>query len=247
MRSCRKQLLLLRTEAEKRIRAHKDFYLFSKFPRALRERIWGYACNEPRTVEVHTAHWFMSYKALDEQGALKEYGGLVNHFESISSPPTLLETCRESRRIALKMYKKSDLANLFIPDSVYFEYEVDTMYLMVETSGLWFESLSRWVHGRSGEKEDEDVLVFGDDDEPSFVPKSPAGRGLLKVRNLAVDEDAAVLWKGSDWSLRVFPRLRWNKKWCQLVEDEMAGAGVKDMGSEERDSWPDSDDIMDGI
>jgi len=235
-RSCRKHLVLLKTEADERIRAHEDFFLFSKLPGAVRERIWEYACHEPRTVEVHSAHLFVSYKAPDEEGSLKEYGGLANHFESISSPPTLLATCRESRQIAFKMYKKSDLANLFIPDSVYFEYDVDTMYLIVETSGLWFESLSRWVQERIGEKEDEDVLVFGNDDEPSFVPKSPAGRGLLRVRNLAVDKDATVLWEGTDWPLRVFPRLRRNKKCCQLAEDEMAGANMKDMCSEERDS-----------
>jgi hypothetical protein len=54
----------------------------------------------------------------------------VVYFRSKTSDPPLLSTCHESRQIALTLgYKKTDLANEYCADAVYFECSCDTMYL----------------------------------------------------------------------------------------------------------------------
>jgi 2EXR family len=60
---------------------------------------------------------------------MEEHDLTVAHYWSLTPEPALLGTCQESRYSALRMYKRTALATNFLPDSVYFQYEVDTMYL----------------------------------------------------------------------------------------------------------------------
>jgi hypothetical protein len=60
---------------------------------------------------------------------MENHNLIVAHYRSLTPDPALLSTSRESRYYALKMYKRTVLATEYLPDSVYFEYEPDTMYL----------------------------------------------------------------------------------------------------------------------
>ncbi len=62
--------------------------------------------------------------------------------------PPLLRTCHASREVALRTYRKAFLSNLFVSDSVYFENDIDTMYLTSEAQNLWIMSTTL-LHART--------------------------------------------------------------------------------------------------
>lgn len=99
-------------------------------------KIWRYAVNEPRIVEVHVAELYAWISRGDE----RPHREIIKHYRSKTDDPPLLRTCRESWAVAsLNGYKRTDLASQYCADSVYFEYEVDTMYItgVLTDAGLY--------------------------------------------------------------------------------------------------------------
>lgn len=92
---------------------------FSSLPVELRLDIWK-ACWEPRVVELYS---WMTNEAQDTSTLLSS-----DVYRSTSKPPQTLSICRESRHETLKHYKPS-FAALYKEPMVYFNFEIDTMYL----------------------------------------------------------------------------------------------------------------------
>lgn len=114
------------------------FSKFSCLPKEIRLHIWKLASRTPRVVEVHPTLLKIEYTYLRTTERDAEYLDLqVNHLRSRTAPPPLLRACYESREVALPLFKKTVIANPFIPDSVYFECEIDTMYLTADVLDQW--------------------------------------------------------------------------------------------------------------
>jgi hypothetical protein len=111
---------------------YSQFTLFPKLPPEVRARIWYFAVQSPRVVEVLEARvivFIINYPT-PLRSKPRPRSHEMTHFRSKTSDPPLLSTCHESRQMALRLgYKKSDLANEYCPDAVYFECSCDTMYL----------------------------------------------------------------------------------------------------------------------
>lgn len=132
-------------EAEEFPDDSSTFTLFAELPLELQRRIWHFAALVPRIVEVHEVQLYAWVAEASEPGSSKSISprcSQITHFRSRTGDPPLLRTCRESREAALPKYKRTDLANEYCADSIYFEYDYDTMYLSQNTMKAWY---SRWM------------------------------------------------------------------------------------------------------
>jgi hypothetical protein len=103
----------------KAAKINKEPFSFADLPAELRLLIWR-SCWEPRIVELYS---WMTDEAQDSVSLLSS-----DVYRSTSKPPQTLFICRESRYETLKHYKRS-FAALYKEPTVYFNFEIDTLYL----------------------------------------------------------------------------------------------------------------------
>jgi hypothetical protein len=122
---------------------------------------------------------------------MENHGLIVAHYRSLTPDPALLSTCRESRFYALKMYKRTVLATEFLPDSVYFEYEVDTMYLGTSVMDRFIRSsVFMWdSHPAIFQAGERYITVdeMRNDNPLDLMPGKPGWDTLRSLRSLALD------------------------------------------------------------
>lgn len=150
--------------------------------------VWRYAISFPRLVEVHPV---LLKLLIEPRETMNSHGLKVAHYRSLTPVPALLSTCRESRFYALRMYKRTALATDFVPDSVYFEYEVDTMYLGASVMDRFTRSSEFvWDPHPAIFQGGERYITVGEmrNDNPlDLVAGKPSWGTLRSLRSLALD------------------------------------------------------------
>lgn len=135
-----------RREAEEVAGDCPTFTSFAELPLELQRRIWHFAALLPRIVEVHEVQFCAriveALELSDDKPTSPPQIHDIRHLRSRTDAPPLLRTCRESREIALRRYRKTGLANQYCTDSVYFDFDCDTVYLSYSTIKAWH---SRWM------------------------------------------------------------------------------------------------------
>ncbi len=199
-------------EALPALRKIKEFPLFPNLLQELRLMIWEQACNEPRLVELETKH----RKLKIEKDGKEAYTIFPLRFISSTPEPSLLFVCRESRKIALKSYKRTDLADELDPNPLFFEYGIDIMYLGNKAITLWMKQNVRdyelyepkpfgwWtVNGVPPTIPVYNPYISGQInnplmqrnsvrpmERPTFPPQSPAGARFRSIQKIAIDASA---------------------------------------------------------
>jgi hypothetical protein len=198
---CINQLARLRAEATSSARESVvpslSFTSFNQLPPELRVKIWEMACCGPRIVEVHPVGFAVKYSTphKSRKGCERQHTSTITHLRSRTSPPALLHVCCESRRVAQRMYKNSSLSNQFVPDSIYFESAIDTLYITKQVFTLFGQLSSGFrnsvpfigQHGTSPRLYRQ-AYVWAEGFR--FPPHTPAGLEVVNIRSLAVN----ILW-----------------------------------------------------
>ncbi|KAG0647461.1 hypothetical protein D0Z07_6728 [Hyphodiscus hymeniophilus] len=103
-----------------------SFPQFKKLPLELRLQIWNAALPGPRVVRVRTRPIRFYNRDYDSDNI---EAMMMHAFFSCTSPPTILFVNRESREEAQLTYKLAfGCQKLDIPNMVYFNFELDTLY-----------------------------------------------------------------------------------------------------------------------
>jgi hypothetical protein len=103
-----------------------SFKLFSKLPTELRVKIWNYALHNPRIIQL-------CFHTTDPQGYLLS----LRHRRI----PPLLQTCSESRRLALELYPDLLFEHPDTSCQTYMNVDLDTIYFGSANRPLHFEWL----------------------------------------------------------------------------------------------------------
>lgn len=172
-----------------------DLKGFKNLPVELRIQIWRLVDQrEPRMVEVHPVQFKVEYSIHNANGGVEHRSGPATHFRSRTPTTVLMRVCQESRSIALEIYRSAVcLANPFIPDFVFFENRVDTIYLSKPALDIWAGPRGRsfFIFPPFRRSNEDDLLIgpqnYGTNAELSFPPRTPAGRTIMRLKTLALD------------------------------------------------------------
>lgn len=170
------------------------FRLFNRLPCELRIRIWKFASQQPRIVQLRQSRTISeehSYKGIDE--GTEEYGYPM---KSLCPVPALLHVCRESAAVAHKFYVQTFGIN-GTEGHIYFNYENDILYISKHTfrafhgledvDGMWYmlHEETRQVKRLAIEWDDVDLVTEGIGSELSDEPDCDAiSLFLRKFTNL---------------------------------------------------------------
>jgi hypothetical protein len=168
--------------------------VFARFPQFPHELLNTSGCKpatSPALVEVHTTHLEIAYERRDDDGELVLHKGRIKHYRSWTADPPLLRTCHASREVALRFYRKIFLSNPFVFDSVYFEEDIDTMYLTSEALNLWIMS-TILLHAHTHPIINNGLRVLRNhisESCPNFPAHSPPHYLLTNIRSIAMNSD----------------------------------------------------------
>jgi len=152
------------------------FTPFPLLPLELQRNIWHYAVLSPRIVEIHEEDVYIPTTERQRNQAMPPpLCSTAHHFGSKTAHPPLLQTCQESRKVALKTkYRNRDLGSISCMKPVYFEFEIDTAFLSQETLKIWESSwlrkrdrynntprFPRWSAAAHGMRQNLRSLAFG--------------------------------------------------------------------------------------